>query len=261
MRLGKSLLLACVLALAPHAAHAWPASLMQRLERDARRLLPPTVNRLLGEREDRIFEEARRFPPALAVALARDLSAGSLSRDTLARIEAQVSGFSDLMRERRVGQALVLLGATFRVPADLADPVLSAGPAGYPPGVANEYYAFVERNLGKIPVVLEDRAALQLDKESLPAYWQSVLDRSRTQSQVIPTELFQRGRLVDQRTLDFRNPAFGVASLSYSRAVNAIAATWLALWRHANGDTTRMPVPRAVLPESERAPFQPPPKG
>lgn len=230
------------------SAHAWPAELMHRLARDARRLLPATLNRLLGEREAPIFEQAARFPPELAQALAGDLTTGTLRAPTLGRIQAHLDGFSSLMRERRVGEALVSLGASFRVAADLSDPVLSAGPLGYPPGVASEYYAFVSANLAKIPVVLEDRAALALTPSQLPGYWQSVLDRSRAQSHVIPAELFRRGRVVDHRTLDFRNPAFGVGSIAYSRAVNAIAVTWLAMWRAANGDTSRMPVPVEVPP-------------
>ena len=54
--------------------------------------------------------------------------------------------------------------------------------------------------------------------------------------------------MVDHRTLDYRSPVFGVASLSYSRAVTAIAATWLAVWREARGDLTRIPSPATVTP-------------
>jgi hypothetical protein len=58
---------------------------------------------------------------------------------------------------------------------------------------------------------------------------------------VIGAELFTNGRVVDHRRIDYRSPVFGVASLSYSRAVTAIAATWLAVWREARGDLTRTP--------------------
>lgn len=248
MRLRSLAPLLLAMSLVCQPAFAWPASLMHSLARDARRLLPGTLSRLLAEREDKIFETAARFPPKLGQALAADLSAGALRAETVTELQAHLLGFSALMRDKRVSDAIIALGATFRVPADLADPVLSAGPAGYPPGVAREYYAFVEENLRKIPVVLEDRAALQLSGAQLPQYWKGVLERSRAQSHVIREELFQRGRLVDHKSLDFRNPAFGVGSISYSRAVNAIAATWLALWRGVNGDTTHMPVPYEVRP-------------
>src|SRR6185369_9704289 len=132
-------------------------------------------------------------------------------------------------------------------------------PAGYPPGVVQEYYAFVTASLDKIPVVLDDPAALKLKRSALPAYWQKLIARSRSQSDVIRTELFQNGRVVDHRTIDYRSPVFGVASLSYSRAVTAIAATWLALWREANGDLTRIPATREVRPQEPPAASATPP--
>jgi hypothetical protein len=221
---------------------------MESLSRDARRLVPRSLARLLSERESEIFEATRRFPAPLAQALAVDLSAGRLSSGTLGKLDAHLDRPIALIRDRRVSEGLVEIGALLRIPADLADPVLSAGAAGLPSGVAREYYAFVDRSLERIPVVLEDRAALRLERGQLDEYWQRLLDRSRSQSAVIRGELFRRGRLVDQRRLDHRNPVFGVASLSYSRAVNGIAATWLAVWREVKGDLSRMPKPRQIDP-------------
>lgn len=232
---------------APPAA-AWPANLMQSLARDARRLLPKSLNRLIGEREEAIFAEALKFPPELQHALSVDLNSGRLRPDTLAAAQSHTRAFFPLLREKRVSEALVMLGATYRIPVDLSDPALSVGPVGLPPGVAGEYYAFVERNLAKIPIVIDERAALQMKAADLTGYWQTVLSNSRAQSHVIAEELWKQGRLVDSRKLDYRNPVFGVGSIAYSRAVNAIAVTWLALWREAGGDLTRMPVIKPVSP-------------
>lgn len=244
--------LALLLAL-PRAAPAWPASLMERLARDARRLVPGSLGRLLAEREDKLFEEMRRFPPALGQALGRDLTSGRLQPQTLASLEQQLKGASELLRQGQVSDGLLRLGGALRIPADVSDPVLSAGPAGYPPGVVREYYSFVEQNLSKMPVVLDDASALKLGGGELARYYQGLLSRSREQSWVIREELFQRGRVVDHRTLDWHSPVFGVASTSYSRAVTAIAATWLALWRDAGGDTTRMPRPTEIHPRNQGA--------
>jgi hypothetical protein len=226
---------------------------MRSLARDARRLLPGSLAVLMAKHEREILEEAARFPPEVSQALQGDLSAGRIQPATLAALEGRTAEPLGLLREQKVSAAAVKLGALYRVPADLSDPVLSVGAAGYPVGVTREYYAFVEANLSKIPVVMLDRDALRLWPKDLPGYWQAVLDRSRSDSPVIGVELFVRGRLVDHRTLDYRSPVYGVASLAYSRAVNAIAATWLALWRAANGDLTRPPVPSVVVP-SERGP-------
>jgi hypothetical protein len=236
-----------VLAAAGQAS-AWPAALVEAMNKDARRLLPPSLARLLAEREREILDETARFPTALGQALHADLSAGRLQPATLAALDAEAARVGELFKQQRVSEGLVRLGALIRVPADLSDPVLAVGPGGYPAGVTKEYYAFVEGNLAKIPVVLDDAAALKLSREALPAYWQGMLERSKERSAVIGVEMFQQGRVVDHRRIDFRSPVFGVAQLAYSRAVTGVAATWLSVWRSARGDLTRQPSPRVVVP-------------
>jgi len=100
--------------------------------------------------------------------------------------------------------------------------------------------------------VLDDPAALALSTKDLPALWASLLERGRDQAPVIRGELFRAGRVVDHRRLDYRSPAWAVSSLAYSRAVKGAAATWLAAWREARGDTTRTPRAREVRPEAPR---------
>lgn len=247
--------LAALLAFSGPAA-AWPSSVMESLARDARRLLPRSLAALMHQHEREILEASQRFPPDLAHLMATDLAAGELQPETLAALEQHAQEAVELLKQRRVSEGIVRLGAVLRIPADLADPALMAGEAGYPSGVTREYYAFVEESLEKIPVVLDDPPALRLDRDKLGPYWRSVHGRSRGDSSVILVELFRNGRVVDHRTLDYRSPVFGVASLAYSRAVTSIAATWLTLWRSVGGDLTRMPVPERLQP---RAPVTPGP--
>jgi hypothetical protein len=221
---------------------------MTALGRDARRLMPSSLSRLLGERENHVVLELRRFPAGLAQALAADIPTGRLRPDTVAALEYEADRATELLRSGRVSEGLVRMGGLLRIPADLADPVLVGVEGGWPAGVPREYYALLEANLDKMPVVLDDATLLETTRAGLPAMWQSLLERTRPQAPVIRTELFRNGRLVDHRRLDYRSPAWAVASLSYSRAVTGIAATWLAVWREARGDTTRMPSPQEVAP-------------
>jgi len=252
-RAPRTLLATLLVLSVASGAGAWPAALMQSLGRDARRLVPRSLARLMAEREPEILEEAQRLPPELVQALATDLGAGVLQPSTVAALDGRVAEAVDLLRQQRASEGVIKLGALLRIPADLSDPVLSAGDEGYPSGVVREYYAFVSGSLDKIPVVLDDASALRLSRGGLPAYWQRILGRSRSQSAVIRTELFQNGRVIDHRSIDYRSPVFGVGSLSYSRAVTAIAATWLALWREANGDLTRIPAAKQVRPQEPPA--------
>ncbi|HET7746238.1 MAG TPA: hypothetical protein VFM29_02990 [Vicinamibacteria bacterium] len=259
------LVVAMTLCSAPEAA-AWPVELMQALSRDARKLLPKSLAALMAERETEIFQAAMMFPPETSRALALDLSTGQLTPETIAVLDMRAKETTALFREKQVSEAIVKLGSLVRVPADLSDPVLSVGPHGYPVGVTREYYAFVNAHIGEIPVVLDNASALKMDRRRLPAYWQATLQRTRLDSPVIRTTLFANGRLISHRALDYRSPVFGVASLAYSRAVTAIAATWLAVWREVRGDLTRQPSPSPVvptdappLPAAERVPPPPSP--
>ena len=50
-------------------ASAWPAETITALSRDARKLLPRSLNRLLGERESQVLDEEKRLPPDISRAV------------------------------------------------------------------------------------------------------------------------------------------------------------------------------------------------
>lgn len=245
----RTLVLAALVLVQAAPLQAWTPPLTLALLRDARRIVPKSLARLMADREGLVLEELKRFPADLSQALARDLASGELRPETLQALDAWAAAPVRLLREQQVGEGAVQLAALLRIPADLSDPALTGGPPGYPVGVVREYYAFVERSLDRLPVTLEDPRALKLTRRELPAYWARLYAESRAQAPVLRAELFRRGRLVDHRAIDYRNPVFGVAQISYSRAVTAIGATWSALWREARGDMTRVPQAREVEPQ------------
>jgi hypothetical protein len=248
-RRGPALLAASSLLLAAAPAGAWPDPLLAALNRDARRLLPRALAGVLAAREERVRAQLVQFPAPLSEALAADSAAGRLRPETLAACDARIAEVLGLFKQRRrVGEGLIHFGALLRIPADLADPVIAAGPGGLPPAVVQEYQLFVQDNLVRIPVVLVEPAALELKRAELPAYWQRLSDEARDQVGVIRAEMLRGGRAVDHRAIDYRSPVFAVASLQYSRTVTAIAATWLAVWREAGGDLTRRPRPIEISP-------------
>jgi len=235
---------------APRAS-AWPAETITALSRDARKLLPRSLNRLLGERESQVLDEAQRLPPDISRALALDLPTGRLRPETIQALESQADAALSLLKQGQASEGLIRLGGLLRIAADLSDPVLAVGPEGWPPGVTREYYALFAANLAKMPVVLDDPKALELKRQQLPMLWQSLVDRGRDQVPVIRGELFVNGRVVDHRRLDYRSPAWAVSSLAYSRAVTAAAGSWLAVWREAHGDTTNTPRAKELRPNPE----------
>jgi hypothetical protein len=243
----------CCLAL-PQAARAWPTPINEAIARDARRLLPRGLAAALAHREEQVRSEMGRLPEGVSRGLAADLLTGHLAPETLAATEPLIDEVLKLFKTRQVGDGLVRLGGLARVPIDLSD-AGSASDESLPPRVREEYYLFVQANLDKVPVVLSDPHALDLARTDLPAYWQRLLDDSHREAAVIRSEMLRDGRVVDHRAIDYRSPVFAVAALSYSRAVTAVAGTWLAVWREAHGDLSARPRPTEITP---RAPMAPP---
>jgi hypothetical protein len=225
-------------------ALAWSPTLEQSLYRDAQKLLPRSLAMLMEDREKAVLAAAQLPPQGLA-GFRTEVAEGALTPATLSAFEAELKGATDMMQHRQLGAGLVRMGAVLRVAADVCDPALTQQ-GQLPPAVTAEYYAFLETNLAKIPVVVDDPKALEMARTDLPAYWQSLLARSREDVPVILTEMIQQGRVVRHQAIDYRSPVFGVGSLAYSRAVNGVAATWLATWRSVKGDMGRIRPPRIV---------------
>jgi hypothetical protein len=242
-------LVICALLLLAARAQAWPGAAMTAIGRDACRLLPGSLARLLAARENEVQRSAAQLAPELTAALARDHAAGVLRPETLVLVDAEIDQVVLLLRERRVSEGLVRLGGLVRVAADLSDPVLAAGDAGWPPGLEREYYALFAANFARMPVVLDDPRALQLSRRELGGLLQSLASRSHEQTPTIRAELVRGGRVVSHKALDFRSPAWAVSSLAYSRAVTGTAALWLVAWREVRGDTTRMQRAHEVAPK------------
>lgn len=245
---------ASLVVLATPSLLAWPPGLMESLSRDARRLVPKSLAILIEIQEREILEEAQRLPPELEQAFVADLARGRLSKGTLDLVDGRAQEAVGLLRKRQVTEGVLRLGALARIAADVADPGLATSALPCPPEVAQEYYAFLGENLPKIPVVLDDPSALTLKREGLGPFWQERLRRTQDDSAILLDQLYQGGRVVDHRVFDYRSPVFAVASLAYSRAVTAVAATWLALWRDARGDLTRMPRITVVDPRNAPPP-------
>jgi hypothetical protein len=227
-------------------ALAWSPTLEQSLYRDAQKLLPRSLAMLMEDRERAVLAAAEQPPPGLA-GFRSELAEGALTPQTLSAFEAELKGATDMMQHRQLGAGLVRMGAVLRVAADVCDPAL-AQQGQLPAAVTAEYYAFIETNLDKIPVVVDDPKALEIARKDLPEYWQALLTRSRSDVPVILGEMIHQGRVVRHQAIDYRSPVFGVGSLAYSRAVTGIAATWLATWRSVKGDMGRIRTPRVVRP-------------
>jgi hypothetical protein len=242
--------LALVFACAPSRAVAWPADLSQRIAKDALRLLPQSLVEVFEAHQAEIFADARVTKmPALSL-LYLDLPKGRLSAPAKTALRQELGRRALALHGRDFRGAVIALGSTYRLTVDLADPAVGAtlGSDVKARAIRREFYAFVTASLDKIPVVVVAPESMRLDLDRIPAFLDEVLAKTPGQSTLLRDEAQEAGRVLKAAEIDFRSPVFAVASTAYSRSVNAVAATWIAIWRKAGGDMQRQKAPRLIKP-------------
>src|ERR1041385_5945631 len=99
MRLRRAvpfLLMSAAIASATPEAQAWSPALEHSLYRDAQRLLPRSLARLMSDRETAVFDAAQRPPQGLA-ALRAEIATGALKDTTAQAFDGELRGAAQMM--------------------------------------------------------------------------------------------------------------------------------------------------------------------
>ena len=244
------MLVLSALSFAPSRVEAWPADLSQRIAKDALRLLPQSLAEIFRAHEVDIFADGRASKMKALPLLYADLPRGRLSPSTKEELGQELALRAKDLHGNDFRAAVIALGATYRLAVDLADPAVGdgLGSDAKARAIRREFYAFVGANLEKIPVVVVSPESMRFDLERMPAFLDEVIGKTPGQSALLREEGQENGRVLRAAEIDFRSPVFAVASTAYSRSVNAVAATWIAVWRRAGGDMQRQKPPRLIKP-------------
>ena len=239
-----------IAAIVPSRAAAWPGDLSRSIAHDALKLLPKSLADLFLAHEEEILSEAKGAKnPALSLVYA-DLSKGRLSAATKAALAQEASRRSRALQGQEFREAVISLGAAYRLAVDLADPGVSSrlGSDETARVIRREFYLFVASNRDKIPLVIAEPASMNLRLDALPGFLDEVTQKTSAQAALLRTEAQESGKISKHTEIDFRSPVFAVASTAYSRSVSAVAATWIAIWRSAGGDMNRQKAPQIISP-------------
>ena len=141
----------------------------------------------------------------------------------------------------RLRLAVYTLGTAAHYVADVNFPLnCGAGPVGDPVFYA-DYARYVEKMMKLYPVVLDRKDSPELSKNRLADFGRAAALRSSQYVEAIRPAYTADGKPVSRAAFDEKSIPFGVASLSYSQAVNDIARLWVLLWRRAGGDVQGVP--------------------
>ncbi|MEO6488091.1 MAG: hypothetical protein ABIO78_09155 [Thermoanaerobaculia bacterium] len=221
-------------------AAAWTRASDERIAMKAAQLAPTDVKLLI-----------ERFEPEYKQGLARAQSdEGSdihryflLSRSgkLRERIERESGGIVAAIRSGKpMAQVVERLGMLAHYVADANNPFHAANDDPRLEPSHDDFEQFFERRMAKFPTVfygLESHFRIS-----------EFLDRTFARSAgfypLLSEEYFRYGARRTSAEFDDRSTAFGVASVSYSRAVTDLANLYFYIWREAGGDVRMAPVLR-----------------
>ena len=150
---------------------------------------------------------------------------------------------------RPLSEVVRHFGALAHWVADVNNPLHAAdrdpGLAGY----YSDYQTYLEEQLPRFPLVFEGYRSPTLSAAGPAAYLMESAARSREYAEPIGRAYGPDGARSSPEAFDERSLAFGVGSLSYSKAVNDIVRVWLWAWESSHGDTSETPYPLDPAPD------------
>jgi hypothetical protein len=222
------------------SAHAWTRPSDERIAAKAAQLAPSDL-RVLIER----FETD--YKAGLAKAQADEGSESHryfvLSRTgrLRERIERETAGVISMIRTGKPMRSVVeRLGMLAHYVADANNPFHSANDDVRLEPLHDDFEQYFERRLTTFPTVfygLEPQFALA-------PYLERTFERSASFYPLLAEEYFRFGEQRTSAEFDDRSTAFGVASVSYSRAVTDLVNLYYYIWREAGGDVRSAPLLR-----------------
>lgn len=225
-RLGFVLLL-----LFPLTAHAWTPASEERIARKSAALAPPDL-RLLLDRFEGDYKEGLRRAQSEEGTGHRYLFAsrqGALRQ----RIERETTGAIAAIRKGEpMADVVARLGVIVHLVGDANNPFHVANHDARLASSQADFERYFERRLLKFPTVFYG-----LDRRfRLGPYLDATLARSARFYPLLGEEYFRSGSRRTSESFDDRSTAFGVASISYSRAVSDVVNIYYYIWKEAGGD-------------------------
>jgi hypothetical protein len=234
-RLGFVLLL-----LFPLTATAWTRASDERIAQKAAALAPPDLRMLIEK-----FEPD--YKRGLAAAQSDEGSESHhyfvLSRQgrLRERIEKETrAAIAAVRKGDPMPNVIERLGGLAHLVADANNPFHVANDNTRLSASRNDFEQYFERRMARFPTVFYG-----LDKQfTLSSWMDKTFARSAKFYPLVAEEYFRGGERRTSAAFDDRSTAFGIASVSYSRAVTDLVNLYYYIWKEAGGDVRSAAVMR-----------------
>ncbi len=228
----RSLALLLLVLISAFPVHAWTRAVDQKIALKAAALAPADLRGLIEQ-----------FDADYKAGLARALDEEGhdthryfvLSRQGKLRekITAESNATVAMIRKGLpMRQVIERLGYISHFVADANNPFHVANDHPELNSAQDDFERYLERRLSKFPTVFYGLD----DKFRLSTYLDKTIARASSFYPLMHEEYFRGGTLRSSSEFDDRSTAFGVASVSYSRAVTDVVNLYFHIWREAGGD-------------------------
>jgi hypothetical protein len=234
-RLGFVLLL-----LFPLTATAWTRASDERIAQKGAALAPPDL-RMLIELFDSDYKQGLARAQADEGTESHHYFVVSREGRLRDRIERETRGTVDAIRKGEPMNLVVeRLGGLVHLMADANNPFHVANDDPRLGSSQPDFEQYFERRLPRFPTVFYG-----LDPQfRLSSFLDRTFARSAKFYPLVASEYFRDGARRTSATFDDRSTAFGVASISYSRAVTDVVNLYYFIWKEAGGDVRSAAVMR-----------------
>ncbi|MGK2856381.1 MAG: hypothetical protein ACSLFQ_04165 [Thermoanaerobaculia bacterium] len=218
--------------LLPSIASAWTPETEEKIAAKSARLAPPDL-RLLIEKYAEDYENGVRRAAAPAECAKHRYLASRGKGELKAIIERDVNDAIKLMKkDRQIGAFVERLGRISHLVADANNPFHTDDSNPKLRESQADFEGYLGRKVNSFPTVFY---GLNINRD-VPRYVDGIVRRSASHYPLLDEEYFRGGRRRTSSEFDDRSTAFGVASISYSRAVTDNVNLYYYIWREAGGD-------------------------
>ena len=225
----KRVLPALLIGFFATSLNAWTPAGDERIAKKAAQLAPPDLRILIERFEPEYKQGLTRAQSDEGSDSHRSMKSGRLRE----RIERETTAAIKSLRAGEPMSSVVeRLGILAHFVADANNPFHIADDDPRLDASHHDFEAYFERRLAKFPTVFYG-----LDRNfQLRPYLDRTLARTRRYYPLMSEEYFRFGERRSSREFDDRSTAFGIASISYSRAVTDLVNIYYFIWKQAGGD-------------------------
>jgi hypothetical protein len=229
-----------LLLLFPLTATAWTRASDERIADKGAALAPPDL-RMLIERFANDYKQGLLRAQSDEGTDSHHYFVVSREGRLRDRIERETRGTVDAIRKGEPMNSVVeRLGGLAHLVADANNPFHVANDNARLAASKDDFELYFERRLPKFPTVFYG-----LDPQfRLTSYLDRTFARSARFYPLVASEYFRDGQRRTSAAFDDRSTAFGVASISYSRAVTDVVNLYYFIWKEAGGDVRAAAVMR-----------------